>query len=163
MTNFCRPYFLANLNRMLLRSLVVSTISTIGLFTGLIPDLSRGSSNLIFSTRVYAQQFSETDLTKYAQAVLEAEPVRERALGEIKQTIGSGELPQIACYRQESLANLPTNAQSIAKDYCKRYEGIVKKYFNSFEEFNQITKNVQNDPNLKKRIQNEMLRLQEKP
>ena len=102
-------------------------------------------------------------MTKYAQAVLEAEPVRERALGEIKQTIGSGELPQIACYRQETLANLPANAQNIAKDYCKTYEGIVKKYFNSFEEFNQITKNVQNDPNLKKRIQDEMLRLQEKP
>lgn len=163
MIDFCRPYFLAKLNRMLLRSLFASTISTIGLFTGVVPDLSGGLSNLVFSTTAYAQQFSETELTNYAKTVLEAEPVRERALGEIKQTVGSEELPQIACYKQESLAKLPENAQDIAKNYCNQYEDIVKKHFGSIEEFNQITKNVQNDANLKKRIQDEMLRLQKNP
>ncbi len=163
MTDFCHSYFLANFNRMLLRSLLVSAITTIGLFTGLVPDLSRGKVNLVFSTSASAQEFSETELTKYATAVLEAEPVRERALDEIKQTIGRGEVPQIACYKQETLANLPENARDIAKNYCNQYESIVKKYFNSFEEFNQITKTVQNNPNLKKRIQDEMLRLQKKP
>ena len=163
MTDFCHFYFLANLKRVLWRSLVLSAISTVGLSIGLLTDLSSSSSNLLFSTVVYAQQFSETDLTKYARAVLEAEPVREAALGEIKQKIGSGDVPPIACYKPETLDNLPENARNVAKDYCNKYEGIVKKYFTSVEQFNSITKTVQNDPNLKKRIQDEMLRLQGNP
>lgn len=158
----CSFYFRTHLNRIVWRSLVVSTISTVGLFTGLVPDLS-GGSILVFSTRAYAQEFSQTDLTNYAKAVLEAEPVREAALGEIKQSINGGAVPQIVCYKPESLDNLPENARTIAKNYCKQYEDIVSKYFSSFEEFNAITKNVQNDPNLKKRIQDEMLRLQGNP
>ena len=161
MTN-CRFYLQAHLNRMLWRSLVVSAISTVGLFTGLVPDLS-SSSILVFSTRAYAQEFSQTEVTNYAKAVLEAEPVRAAALGEIKQSISGGAVPQIVCYKPESLDNLPENARTIAKNYCKQYEDIVSKYFTSFEEFNSITKNVQNDPNLKKRIQDEMLRLQGNP
>lgn len=163
MTDFCRLYFLANLTRVLWRSLLISAISTVGLSIGLVTDLSGRSSKLVFSTVVYAQDFSQTNLTKYARAVLEAEPVREAALGEIKQKIGSGDVPPIACYKPETLDNLPENAKSIARDYCNKYEGIVKKYFTSFEEFNSITKTVQNDPNLKKRIQDEMLRLQGSP
>ena len=163
MTNFCRPYFLANLNRMLSRSLLVGTISTLGLVAGLVPDLSRSSSTLVFSAVAYAQEFSDTEVTNYARAVLEAEPLRQTALNEIKQMIGSGEIPQIACYKKDSLNHLPESVRSIASNYCNQYESIVKKYFDSFEQFNQITRNVQSDPNLKKRIQDEMLRLQNNP
>ncbi len=163
MTNFCPTYFLANLNRMLSRSLLVGTISSVSLVAGLVPDLSRSSITRVFSAVAYAQEFSNTEVTKYAKAVLEAEPLRQTALDDIKQTIGSGELPQIACYRKDTLATLPENARNIASNYCNQYESIVRKYFESFEEFNQITRNVQNDPNLKKRIQDEMLRLQNNP
>lgn len=159
----CRFYFLTNLNRMLSRSLLVGTISSVGLFTGLVPDLSRSSSNLVFSTTAYAQDVSDTEVSKYAKAVLEAEPVRESALSNIQQIIGSGQVPEIACYKKDTLEKLPEQARDVASKYCSNYESIVKRYFTSFEEFNQITKNVQNDPNLKKRVQDEMLRLQEKP
>lgn len=163
MTKVCRPYFLAYLNRMLSRSLLIGTISTLGLVAGLVPDLSRSSSNLVFSTTAYAQDVSDAEVSKYAKAVLEAEPVRESALNNIQQIIGSGQVPEIACYKKDTMEKLPENARDVALKYCSNYEGIVKKYFNSFEEFNQITKNVQNDPNLKKRVQNEMLRLQASP
>jgi len=148
---------------MLLRSLLVSAISTIGLVAGLVPDLSRSSSNLVFSPTAYAQNVSDTEVSKYAKAVLEAEPVRETALSNIQQIIGSGQVPEIACYKKDTLEKLPEQARDVASKYCSNYESIVKKHFTSFEEFNQITKNVQNDPNLKKRVQDEMLRLQERP
>lgn len=163
MTQVCRFYFLANLNRMLSRSLLVGAISSVGLFTDLVPDLFHTSSNLVFSTKAFAQDVSDTEVSKYAKAVLEAEPVRESALSNIQQIIGSGQVPEIACYKKDTLENLPENARDVASKYCSNYESIVKRYFTSFEEFNQITKNVQNDPNLKKRVQDEMLRLQEKP
>jgi hypothetical protein len=160
MTNFCPNYFLANLNQMLPRSLLVGALSCVGLVAGLVPDLSLNSSNWVFSTAVYAQDFSNTQVTNYAKAVLEAEPLRQTALNDMKQAIGSGDVPQIVCDKQETFNSLPENARNVASNYCNEYGTIVRKYFNSFEQFNQITRNVQNDPNLKKRIQDEMVRLQ---
>lgn len=159
MLDFCYPYFLANFNRMLLRSLLVGAFSTVGLVAGLAPNLSLGSI-LIIGAAAYAQEFSNTDVVNYAKAVLEAEPLRQTALNDIKQTLPSGAVPQISCDEKETWSQLPENARNIASSYCNQYEGIVKKYFSSFNQFNQITKNVRNNPDFKKRIQDEMLRLQ---
>ncbi|MDV2996683.1 MAG: hypothetical protein N4J56_006337 [Chroococcidiopsis sp. SAG 2025] len=161
MTKFCYLYLLTNFNRMLSRSLLIGAISALSVVAGL-PDL-HNFSNFNFSTAASAQDFSEAEVNNYARAVLEAEPVRQTALTDLKQSMGSEELPRIACDREDSISNLPDNARSIAKGYCSQYESIVKKYFSSFEEFNQITKTVQNNPDLRQRIQNEMLRLQGNP
>jgi hypothetical protein len=162
MTKFCHLYILANFNRMLSRSLLVGAISAWALIAGIVPDL-HNFSNLNFSTAAHAQDFSEAEVNNYARAVLEAEPVRQTALTELKQSMGSDELPRIACDREETISKLPDNARSIAQSYCSQYESIVKRYFSSFEEFNQITKTVQNNPDLRQRIQDEMLRLQGSP
>ena len=161
MTKFRHLYLLANFNRMLSRSLLVGAISVLSLITE-IPHL-QNFSHLNFSTAAFAQDFSESEVNNYARAVLEAEPVRQTALTDLRQSMGSDRLPRIACDREDSISNLPDNARSIAKGYCSQYESIVKKYFSSFEEFNQITKTVQNNPNLRQRIQDEMLRLQGNP
>lgn len=163
MTDFCRPYFLAKLNKILWQSLLVSALSTVGLFAELTSNLSVHSSPLVLGAAAYAQEVNDTDITKYAKAVLEAEPVREAALNDIKQIMGSGQVPEIACYKKETLDNLPENGQNVVKNFCTQYESIVKKYFTSFEQFNQITKTVQSNPDLKKRIQEEMVRLQSNP
>lgn len=159
MIDFYPNYFLANLNRMLSRSLLVGALSSVSLFAGLVPNLSF-SNNWVFGTAAYAQDINSTQVTNYAKAVLEAEPLRQTALNNIKQAIGSGDVPQIVCDNQESFNSLPENARNVASNYCNEYGTIVRKYFGSFEQFNQITRNVQNDPNLKKRIQDEMIRLQ---
>jgi len=162
MTKFRHLYFLTNFNRMLSRSLLVGAISTFSAIAGIVPELHNFSS-LNFSTAAYAQNFSAAEVNNYARAVLEAEPVRQTALTELKQSMGSEDLPRIACDRQDTISNLPDNARNIAQGYCSQYESIVKKYFSSFEEFNQITKTVQNNPDLRQRIQDEMLRLQGNP
>ena len=146
---------------MLSRSLLIGAIGALGVIAGKPELLNFNNFNL--STVAYAQEFSEAEVNNYARAVLEAEPVRQTALTDLKQSMGSEELPRIACDREDSISNLPDNARSIAKGYCSQYESIVKKYFSSFEEFNQITKTVQNNPNLRQRIQDEMLRLQGSP
>lgn len=160
MIDFYPNYFLANLNQMLSRSLLLGALSSVSLVAGLVPDLSFNSSNWVSGTAAYAQDISSTQVTNYAKAVLEAEPLRQTALNNIKQAMGSGDVPQIVCDNQESFNSLPENARNVASNYCNEYGTIVRKYFGSFEQFNQITTNVQNDPNLKKRIQDEMVRLQ---
>ena len=169
MLNFCRPCFQPRLNRMLLRartgkplaaSLVVGAFATVGLLSGLAPDLSGRFPLLVVSSAAYAQDLRELEVTKYAHAVLKMEPVRQTAFDEIKKMIGSEDIPPIVCHKSESLDALPDNARQIAVNYCKQSQEIVESNGLSIARFNAITVDMQNDANLKTRIQNELLRIQ---
>ena len=167
MLNFLRPCFQARRNRVLLRrigkplaaSLVVGGFASIGLLSGLTPDLSKRSL-LAFSSVAYAQDMGDTDVTNYAQAVLEMEPVRQTAFDEIKKLIGSEDIPPIVCHKPESLDALPKNARKIALNYCSQSQKIVESNLLSIARFNAITVDMQNNPNLKTQIQKELLRIQ---
>lgn len=145
---------------MLSRSLVVGAFATVGLLFGLAPDLSGRETALVFSSAAYAQDVSDTEVTNYARAVLLMEPVRQTAFNEIKKMIGSGDIPPIVCHKPESLDALPGNARSIAVDYCNRSKSIVESNGLTIARFNAITVNLQNDPDLKKRVHNELIRIQ---
>lgn len=160
MMNFCHPFFQPCLNRMLSQSLVVSAFATISLLSGITPDLSGRSSILVFSSAAYAQAVSDPEVTNYARAVLVMEPVRQTAFNKIKKMIGSGDVPPIVCHKRESLKALPSNARDIAVNYCNRSKDIVEGNGLSIARFNAITVNLQNDPKLKTRIHNELIRIQ---
>lgn len=160
MLNFCRASFQPHLNRVLLRFLVVGGFATLGL-CGLAPDLSGRSSALVFISAAYAQGASDPEVTNYAQAVLEMEPIRQTAFDRIKKMIGSEDIPPIVCHKSESLGALPNNARNTALDYCNQSQKIVESNGLSIARFNAITVDMQNDPNFKKRIQDEMIRIQQ--
>ena len=165
MLNFLRPCFQPCRNRVpsrrrgkpLAASLVVGTFATVGL-SGLAPDLSKRSP--LFISVAYAQDMGDTDVTNYAQAVLEMEPVRQTAFDEIKKLIGSGDIPPIVCHKPESLDALPRNARKIAVNYCSQSQKIVESNLLTIARFNAITIDMQNNPNLKTQIQKELLRIQ---
>jgi len=69
------------------------------------------------------------------------------------------ELPSIIVKR-ESFNNLPANAQRIAVDYCNKSKKIVKDNGFTASQFNAITNRIRTDNNLRRRVQNEMIRLQ---
>jgi hypothetical protein len=160
MIDFCRPSFQPRLNRMLLRALVVGAFATVGLLSGIAPDLSGRSPTLVFISAAYAQDVSDAEVKSYAQAVLKAEPVRQAASDEIKKILGSENTDSIVCHNPESLDTLPDSAQNVAVDFCNEYKNIVEGYGLTITRFNEITVNLQNDPNLEKRIQRELLRIQ---
>lgn len=160
MINFCRPYFEPRLNRMFLQALVVGAFATVGLLSGIAPDLSGHSPTLVFSSAAYAQHVSDPEVKSYAQAVLKAEPVRQAALDKIKEMLGSENTDSIVCHNPESLDTLPDNAQNVAVDFCNEYKDIVESHGLTITRFNEITVNLQNNPNLEKRIQSELLRIQ---
>lgn len=142
------------------RSLIVGTFATVGLLFGLVPDLSGRSNSFVFSSAAYAQNVSETEVTNYAQAVLSMEPARQTAFNQIKKMIGAADVPSIVCHKPESLNALPSKAQEIAVNYCNQSKDIVESNGLTITRFNTITVNMQNNPNLKTRIHNELLRLQ---
>lgn len=156
MVNFCHPP--SYLNRILSQALVIG-ITTVGIFSGFTPDLSGRSGNFISSSPAYAQAVSNTEVTKYARAVLVMEPVRQTAFNEIKKMI-RGDIPPIVCHKSKSLNALPDNARKVAINYCKRSKEIVESNGLTINRFNAITVNLQNDSNLKRRIHNELLRIQ---
>lgn len=137
----------------------MGAFATVGL-SGLVPDLSGRSSALIFSSAAYAQAINDKEVTNYARAVLVMEPVRQTAFNEIKKMIGSREVPSIVCHKPQSLDALPGNARKIAVNYCNRSKDIVESNGLSIARFNAITVNLQNDPNLKTRVHDELIRIQ---
>lgn len=145
---------------MLSQTLIIGAFATVGVLSGFAPDLSGRSSNFVFSSPAYAQSVSNTEVTKYARAVLVMEPVRQTAFNEIKKMIRSGDIPPIVCHKPKSLNALPNNARKIAVNYCKRSKEIVESNGLTINRFNAITVNLQNDSNLKRRIHNELLHIQ---
>lgn len=106
-----------------------------------------------------AQNYDENTLRNYAQALLEIEPLRQRALQDIQTVLNSQEVPSIACNRAQSYQDLPAEVQSLIVDYCNRSQNIVQQQGLSVSEFNNITTDVQSNPQLKQEIQAEMQEL----
>lgn len=148
------------LNRILLQSLTVGTISAAGLLTGWVPSLSLQSAGLVLDSAAYAQEISQDEITKYARAVLAIEPRRREVYDEIKGMVGT--VPPIVCNETRKINTLPGNIRGIiAVNYCDYAKKIIEGNGLSVSRFNQITLNLQADPTLKQRIQAELIRLQQ--
>lgn len=148
-----------HLSQMLWRSLIVVTLSSASVLSGLIPNLT-GTRLIEFSSVAYAQAVSNAEVTQYARSVLVMEPVRQTAFNEIKRIVASDNIPSIVCNQPRSFSSLPTEARNIAADFCKRSRQIVESNGLAIERFNAITVSLQNDTNLERRVKNELLRLQ---
>lgn len=152
-------------HRLISRSLLVATLSTMGLMMGVIPRFSQFLTP-VFDTAAYAQkQFTNEEISKYAAAVLQIEKYRVGVYTEIqneyqKQTPG-GSVPPIVCNQKSSVNNLPQNIQVIAVNYCDRAKEIIESNDLTVSQFNQITITQKADPTLKQKIQAELIRIQE--
>lgn len=160
MTFFCSRSFL-NLN--LSRAVIVGALTTMGLLSGLVPNLSASSPNIVFGSSASAQSsaVSESEVTNYATIVMTVEPARQAAYGTIKKRNG-GNVPPIVCNDQQSLARLNPNIRNVATNFCNQYTQIVKRNGMTITRFNEITVMQQADPDLQNRIKNALLRLAKK-
>ncbi|MFP4133119.1 MAG: DUF4168 domain-containing protein [Halothece sp.] len=104
--------------------------------------------------------YDEETINSYASAVLEIEPIRKEVQRKIEAELEGEARPEMACNRSESYQDLPEEARSLIINYCNRSEEIVKEEGLSISEFNQITQQIQNNPELKERVQEQMLELQ---
>jgi hypothetical protein len=148
------------LSRKFYRYLITGTLAIASILGGVVPQGSRQSLSLTFSNSAFAQNISDEDIEKFAQAVLDMETRRQRAYSDIQKIMGAPP-PTITCSDRSSFKNLPEDAKEIAEQFCKDSKNIVESRGLSVSKFNTITNQVQSNPNLQKRIQNSMIQIQQ--
>lgn len=150
----------SSLNKFLSRSLASGFLAATGIAIGFVPDFSDPSAIVSFSYFACAQEFDEEQLKSYARAVLSIEPHRQQAFADITQIIGSSP-PNIVCNQPDSYSDLPSDAQTIAMNYCATSKQIVESNGLSVSQFNSITLEAQSDEGLESEIQDVMLQIQQ--
>jgi hypothetical protein len=137
----------------------VTFLAVIAILGGLIPEFSWTTDVVSFQSSAYTQDFTADQIKRYAKAVLSIENERKQAYQAISQILGKSP-PVITCNHRESFNNLPANAQRIAVDYCNKSKEIVQVSGFTAAQFNAITNRIRSDDSLRRRVQNEMIRLQ---
>jgi Domain of unknown function (DUF4168) len=147
---------------MLLRGIITGAIALTGLLCGVVPEFSKQSVSLTFSSSVYAQtNITDEQITKYARAVWTMETLRQATYNDIKKIMGSAEVPNITCGDSQSLRSLPKEVKELAINYCNEAINFVQKEGLTTTEFNEITRKIKTDKALETRVQNELIKLQQ--
>ncbi len=137
-----------SLTRIFSQSLLIGTLTTISLLSGLTPGLSRDFHTVVFSSSAHAQAVNDDELTRYVRASLKIEALRLATYDEIKRA-NNGTVPEI---RSCSLQGLSSNVASIWKRFCTQAEDLIEKQGISNGRYNAITKMRQEDPALERRV-----------
>lgn len=145
-------------NRMLSRSLVIVGFSAIGLLSGVAPDVSGRFGSIVFSSAAYAQEFSDSDIAKFARAALPIERERRNTQQRIKDMTG-GNPPEISCDRPESLAKVSGEVRSEFGKFCEFSAKKIRENGLDVGLFNAIKTRYNSDPAIKKRVNQELSRL----
>ncbi|WP_013321750.1 DUF4168 domain-containing protein [Gloeothece verrucosa] len=150
---------LFNLNRNFIRSLIASLLAAMSFSCEGLPNFHNQPSPLTPSSSAYTQDFNEEQINQYARAVLKIETRRIQAYKEFQSLTGNSP-PQITCNQPETLKSLPEPPKKIAIDYCLKAKEIAEESGLNNEQFNTITVRLKTDQDLKRRIQNAMIRIQ---
>lgn len=140
-----------SLSKTVYHILILFGLSSSAIVLGIVPEIN--TQTIAFSNRVLAQNISDADLKKYAQAAVEIENLRVTTLTNIEGIVGKSKPSQLNCYQENAFHQLPNNARTIAESYCEQSETIVKKNGLTNAQFNQIHQQVRNNPSLKQKVQ----------
>ncbi|BAQ66804.1 DUF4168 domain-containing protein [Geminocystis sp. NIES-3709] len=135
------------------QGLIVFGFSTTAIVSGIIPEINIHTQTVTFSNHAMAENISDADLKKYAQAAMEIERIRKTTFENIESIVGKSKPSQLNCYQEDSLNQLPNNARTMALSYCQQSEEIVKKYGLTINQFNQITQQIKQNPTVKQKLQ----------
>jgi hypothetical protein len=147
---FHRPP-LSTVRTRLSQVLIVTGLSAIGAFSGLVPQTAPHFVGLVSATAV-AQT---PDVTSYARAAFEIEQLRQRKYSEAKERL-RGNVPPNVCGQQEP----PAEVRTICDEFMRGTTNIIKQNGMSVSQFNDITRRKDTDPNLQQQIQAELLKIQ---
>ncbi len=135
----------------------VVCFASMGWASGWVPSFSVHTASLSFSSAAVAQ--TATQIANYAEAVLQMENPRKRYYNQVRTYYQdqSHSLPNDVC-RQD---NLPGRVKGLCDQFFSDSADILRRNNLSIREFNQLTEQIQRDPGLRERVQQELMRRQQ--
>lgn len=97
------------------------------------------------------------EVQNYARVILELEPIRQVALGQVQTLVDSGVAPIIICTDPQSLAGLSSEVTEVVVNFCTRAKEINDKYGFTPTRFNDITRNLPTNAELKAQVDEALL------
>lgn len=147
---------LMNKNRFKLMKVAYQICFLFGLSVGLVvfdtlPQYEQGK--LTINHAVWAQNPSDSELQRYGAAATRIEELRRTTYNSIREIVGNSKSPALACNQQQNFNQLPNEARNMAIDYCEQSERIVEQNGLTINQFNQITRQLKQNPALYQRLQ----------
>lgn len=143
-----------------LQTLLVGIFAVFGVLSGVVPDLLSPTGRS--GTFAHAQQgpnITDDEIRNYARAVLLIEPRRKQAYDEIRGIAG-GTVPEVICSDRRRINSLNRDLRAIAVNYCNLAKDFIEQHNLTINRFNEITRLQQDNPQLQRQIQAELLRQQ---
>ncbi|MFB2935089.1 DUF4168 domain-containing protein [Aerosakkonemataceae cyanobacterium BLCC-F154] len=151
MTNANFPISLSSLNQVIPQALLVTFLASMGVLSGLAPNLSFRSPHLILSSSAFAQSISDDEVRRFAQAAYTIEKKRQAVVqGIVRRNL---RIPDDTC---AAGGNIPPEL----KDFCEFSRQTIEANQLTVGRFQQIRSAVQSDPALKQKVDAELRRLQ---
>ena len=152
----------SKLNKLYIRILSTTVLASIGLMTGVVPEVSKSPDiNLVLtiSNNAYAQQFTPEETENYAKAGYQVELLRREVYQEIKTLINEP-LPNIVCDDRSTLDSLQPEVEEIANNYCDRSRQIVQQNNLTVDRFNELKGYYDRQDSFYQQVQSILLELQ---
>lgn len=163
MSNFFSLFCQASSTRPLAFLQMLRVFLILGCLSGITVILAGCSSNEVSDTPSpipTLSAVSSQEVKNYATAILSIEQNRQTAYNDIQKLNNDEKVPDINCTKPDTMKDLRKSIQDIAVNYCNKSKKIIEGHSLTMGQFNAITVSAQGNPELKKRIQNELLRLQ---
>lgn len=138
------------------RLCIVSSLSIFAGLSGIIPSISFKTSAISFDNQAFAQSttliaqaqtFSLETIWRYAKALQEINPIREKHNQQVNQLL-KGNRPERVCYQ----SGIPWEVKQNCDSFGSKMVEILKKH-NVLEVYTPISKQVQYDEALERKIQ----------
>jgi hypothetical protein len=156
---------LPKLNQLWVRLVSSSILASLGVFSGLTPEISINSSQVnspiivTLANKAYGQQFTPAETESYAKAGYEVELLRRKVYQEIKNLIKEPP-PNILCDQQSTIDILQPEIRNIANRYCTQSRQIVQRHSLSVNRFNELKTYYDRQDTFYQQVQSVLLKLQ---
>ena len=148
-----------NLSKICSRIIKVSSLASLGIMLGLVPQFPPQYYSISFEYNAYARDYTQQEMINYARAGWQIEMLRRKTYQEIKQETNQRP-PNIVCNRPETIAQLSQNIRIIASNYCQGTINIIEDNNLSIERFNELKRDYDRGGEFHQQVQQMLIRLQ---
>lgn len=107
-----------------------------------------------------AKTITDKEIANYAKAVMAIEQLRQTTNQEMLKISEGKPFNNVTCTEPETMTSLPPKMQEVAVGFCTKVREIGEENGLIVPRFNAITSNARNNPEIQKKINEQLLILQ---